>query len=332
MKQIKLSILMVFVTMNVIKAQQTYIENVTTTVMANCNDVFTGEGTFYGYSGGGNCSFANPSSPVYTGAMNEIQYAGSLTCGTCIAVTGERGSRVVSIEDRCPECKFGDIDLSIPAFEAIADPIKGRVPISWKIVACPYNNGVKFRFKEGSSQYWTGVQVRNHRYPVAKLEYKVNGSYKSINRENYNYFVVTTGMGPGPYDFRITDIYGNVIEERNISLTLNQDINGINQFNSCNTLSTSVFDAIMNQKITLFPNPAKQLVSLHYSLIENAQVTITLYNIYGKEVINIAKEEQSIGEIQNNIDVGKLQTGIYFVKINVNEVQYVQKLVIDKNN
>jgi hypothetical protein len=67
-------------------------------------------------------------------------------------------------------------------------------------------------------------------------------------------------------------------------------------------------------------------------LIENAQVAIAVYNIFGKEVINIAKEEQSIGEIQNNIDVGKLQTGIYFVKINVNEVQYVQKLVIDKNN
>ncbi len=333
---------MVIMTISFVKAQSSasqvgkqleFADNNVTEFAANCNQVFTGEGTFYGYSGGGNCSFPNPSTPVYTGAMNQSQYAGSLTCGTCIAVTGERGTLVVSIEDRCPECSFGDIDLSIPAFEKIADPIKGRVPISWKIVACPYNNSVKFRFKEGSSQYWTAVQVRNHRYPVAKFEYKVNGSYVNVNREMYNYFLVQTGMGPGPFDFRITDIYGNVIEERNIPLTLNQDINGTKQFTICNTLSVNNnADIVMNQKINIFPNPTKGELSLNYNLIENAQVAISIYDIFGKEVINNLNEQQFAGEIQRTINVEKLQNGIYFAKINVNEAQYVQKIVIYKNN
>jgi expansin len=342
MKQIRFTFLMVIMTIRAVMAQSSatqvgkqleFTDNNVTKYTTNCNEIFTGEGTYYGYSGGGNCSFPNPSSPVYTAAMNQSQYAGSLTCGTCVAVTGERGTLVVSIEDRCPECSFGDIDLSTLAFEKIADPIKGRVPISWKIVACPYNNPVKFRFKEGSSQYWTAVQIRNHRYPVAKLEYKVNGSYISINREMYNYFVVPSGMGIGPYDFRLTDIYGNVIEERNIPLTLNQDINGIKQFALCNTLSIdNRFNAVMDQKINLFPNPVKDELSLNYSLIENAQVAISIYDIFGKQVIGEVKEKQFVGKIERTINVEKLQNGIYFAKINVNDAQYVQKIVIYKNN
>jgi expansin len=341
MKQIKFSFLIVFIAIESIMAQSPptlseqfkIIDNDVTKFTANCNQIFAGEGTYYGYSGGGNCSFPNPSTPVYTGAMNQNQYAGSLTCGTCVAVTGERGTLVVSIEDRCPECSFGDIDLSTLAFEKIADPIKGRVPISWKIVACPYNNPVKFRFKEGSSQYWTAVQIRNHRYPVSKLEYKVNGNYININREIYNYFVVPSGMGIGPYDFRITDIYGNVIEETNIPLTLNQDINGIKQFALCNSLSVNNnFKTIVDQKINIFPNPAKNELTLNYSLIENAKVAIFIYDIYGKEVINGADEEQFVGEIKKTINIEKLQNGIYFAKININEAKYVQKILIYKND
>jgi expansin len=333
MNQIKFSFLFLFVTLKTIMAQTPLADKqILTATLLNCNQIYTGDGTFYGYSEGGNCSFPNPSTPIYTGAMNEIQYDNALTCGSCIAVTGERGTLIISIEDRCPECKFGDIDLSTQAFAMIADPIKGRVPISWKIVACPFNNGVKFRFKEGSSQYWTAVQIKNHRYPIAKLEYIVNASYVNMPRENYNYFLVAAGMGLGPFDFRITDVFGNVIEEKKIPLTLDQDINGVNQFpTSCNSLSVN--DAIIvDQKINLFPNPAKEEITVQYILIENAKVAISIYDVSGKEIMNSINENQFTGEIQRTINIKNLQNGIYFLKINANESQYIQKMVVYKNN
>lgn len=318
MKQIKYYVVIVLATFQTVIAQT-----------MTCNEVFTGEGTFYGYSGGGNCSFPNPNTPIYIGAMNEVQYANSITCGACVEVTGALGTVTISIEDRCPECVFGDIDLSPAAFEMIDNPINGRVPISWKIVACPYSNPVKFRFKEGSSQYWTAVQVRNHVYPVATLEYKVNGNYININRENYNYFVVTSGMGPGPYDFRITDVYGNVIEEQNIPLLLDQDINGNNQFvSSCNTLSTdnAIFDI---QKIQVLPNPVKVDLSINYSLLKNTKVTITIYDLLGKEMTSIV-EEQLPGAIKKTMNVEDLQNGIYLLKLSVNGVQQTEKFIVTK--
>ena len=295
----------------------------TTTTHANCNKVFHGEGTFYGYSGGGNCSFPNPNAPVYTGAMNEFQYDGSLTCGTCVEVTGARGSVVVSIEDRCPECKFGDIDLSIPAFNQIDDPIKGRVPISWKIVPCPYNNGVKFRFKGGSSKYWTAVQVRNHRYPVAKLEYKVGGSYVKINRKDYNYFLVETGMGPGPYDFRITDIYGSVIEEKNIPLTLSTDIAGVNQFPTCVSSSASrsikqLTVTTSHQEVKIYPNPAKDIVNI---VGVKRGEEIVIQNLQGKVLL----EKIAIMNTER-IEISALESGMYLVSV---EGGVPTKLMID---
>ncbi len=197
--------------------------------------VFTGEGTFYEYNGGGNCSYPNPYTNLPSGALNQSQYGSAQLCGACAEVTGERGSLVISIEDQCPECQFGDVDLEKDAFPLIADPIKGRVPIRWKLVPCPVSGPVVLYFKEGSHQWWKAIQVRNHRYPIAKLECKINGQYVALPRQAYNYFVSDQGLGSaaGPFDFRITDTKGEVIEETNIPFIVTTPIVGRNQFSAC---------------------------------------------------------------------------------------------------
>jgi expansin len=330
MKKTKLSFLFIFFALDIITAQET--NNLTQEFKANCNEVFKGEGTYYGYTGGGNCSYANPVSPNYTAAINQTQYGGSLTCGACIEVKGERGSLVVSIEDRCPECKFGDLDLNKDAFPKIADPVKGRVPISWKIVACPINTPVKFRFKDGTTQFWAQVQVRNHKYPISKLEYKAaNGKYVEMPRRNHNYFE-SKELGAGPFDFRITDMYGDVIEEKKIPLKLNEDIKGLNQFPLCNN-ALSIEDinsnAIKNKEINISPNPATNQLLINYSLLDNADVSIAIFDILGKKVIGTAGEKQFVGEIKKTINLESLQKGVYFLKVNVNQTEYVKKLFIE---
>lgn len=209
----------------------------TTSTFGQCDQTFSGEGTFYGYGGGGNCSFPDPNLPAMTGAMNQVQYDSSAICGACVRVTGPKGTLDIRIEDRCPECAFGDIDLAEDAFPYIANVIDGRVPITWKFIPCPVTGAIQFYFKEGSSQWWTAVQVRNHKYPVTTFEYKKNGVWTKVNRMMYNYFLVESGMGPGPFDFRITDIFGYVITESNIPLLVTTPINGTQQFETCTDIS-----------------------------------------------------------------------------------------------
>ncbi|MDE6092269.1 MAG: hypothetical protein K2G14_04155, partial [Ruminococcus sp.] len=68
-------------------------------------------------------------------------------------------------------------------------------------------------------EFWCGVQVRNHRYPITKLEYlDENGEFVEIKRRPYNYFE-SDKMGKGPFTFKLTDIYGQVIIDENIPLS-----------------------------------------------------------------------------------------------------------------
>lgn len=198
------------------------------------NSIHYGEGTFYGYGGGGNCSFPVPSQ-ILTAAMNATDYNGSAACGGVIVVTNnDTGLSVkVRIDDQCPECAKGDVDLDQDAFAQIAELATGRIPISWHYVANDQAGSIKLYFKEGSSQWWTAVQVRDHLYPVSRLEYRVTGSgngYVNVPRTSYNYFVAAAGFGVGPYDFRITDVWGQTVEAGGISLAVTTEIDTGMQF------------------------------------------------------------------------------------------------------
>lgn len=179
--------------------------------------VHTGEGTFYDADGSGNCSFDPSPNDLMVAAMNQADYAGSAVCGGCILVTGPLGSVTVRIVDRCPECAVGNVDLSAEAFAEIANPIDGRVPIEWYDVACDVTGPIVYKFKEGSNEWWTAIQVRNARWAIASLEVKVSGSFVHVQRENYNYFV-HSGLGPGPYEIRVTDLHGSVLNDTGVPL------------------------------------------------------------------------------------------------------------------
>jgi expansin (peptidoglycan-binding protein) len=195
----------------------------------------SGDGTFYSFAdGGGNCLFDPTPNDLMVGAMNQTDYAGSAICGACLSLTGPNAEIFIRVVDRCPECKPGDIDLSPFAFSKIADTALGRVHISWHLVACNVSGPIVYHFKDGSSQWWTAVQIRNHRYPIMSVEYLTSeGAFKLVNRVDYNYFVEPSGMGPGPYTFRVTDMFGHALVDSGIVLQVNGDVPGTGQFPLC---------------------------------------------------------------------------------------------------
>lgn len=193
-----------------------------------------GEGTFYDADGSGNCSFPASPDDLMVAAMNETDYAGSAVCGACARVAGPDGEVTVRIVDRCPECAPGDVDLSAESFARIADPVDGRVAISWRFVPCELSGPIAYHFKDGSNPWWAAVQVRNHRHRIDRFEYRADdGSWVEVARANYNYFVEAAGMGPGPYDFRVTDVWGNVLEDTGIPLSPTEEIAGGAQLPAC---------------------------------------------------------------------------------------------------
>lgn len=194
-------------------------------ILESKGTIHTGEGTFYGGGYEGGCAMLDPVSKDYwVVAMNLADYNNAQLAGAYIEVTGELGTINMLVTDLLPEGQKGDLDLYTDAFPLVAPVEKGRVPISWKIIPLDSaeNAPVSYKYKEGTSEYWCGIQVRNHRYPVSRLEYlDENGKFIEIERRQYNYFE-SDKMGKGPFTFRITDIYGQVIIDENIPLSTDE--------------------------------------------------------------------------------------------------------------
>ena len=76
----------------------------------------------------------------------------------------------VRVVDQCPGCQAGDLDFNPQAFQVLSPLAAGRIKITWHEVACNVNGPLSYHFKDGANAYWTAIQIRNHRYPIASVE------------------------------------------------------------------------------------------------------------------------------------------------------------------
>jgi expansin (peptidoglycan-binding protein) len=196
------------------------------------NPIHSGRATYYDATGAGACGFnASPNDLMVT-AMNAEEYNNAAYCGAYLLVSGPKGQIVVRVVDLCPECHSGHLDLSREAFAQIADLPMGNVAITWQLISPEISGPIQYHFKDGSNQWWTAVQIRNSRNPIARFEYRnSSGVWINVPRTSYNYFVQTNpGMGVGPFAFRVTDWYGNVLSDDSIPFQENETMNGSGQF------------------------------------------------------------------------------------------------------
>ena len=176
------------------------------------SDEKTGIATYYDATGDGSCSFGK-SSDLDVAAFNFPEFAKSASCGACINVSGPKGAVTIRIVDSCPGCQEHHLDLSESAFAKIAELKAGRVPITYQTVACKVTGNMAYQYKDGSHEFWTAIQIRNHKIPVTKVEAKKAGVYTEMKRSDYNYFIDDKGNKENPISIRITSADGQVLED-----------------------------------------------------------------------------------------------------------------------
>lgn len=180
------------------------------------NDLHKGYATYTGsgYSGGALLLDPIPSNMEIT-ALNptDLNYRGvkAALAGAYLEVEGPKGKTTVYVTDLYPEGAPA-LDLSPNAFRKIGDMKDGKINIKWHVVKAPIKGNFTYRIKEGSSQWWAAIQVRNHKYPVMKMEYYKDGKWINMEKMDYNHFV-STNLGTSPLKVRITDIRGKVVKD-----------------------------------------------------------------------------------------------------------------------
>ncbi|MFI9812701.1 expansin EXLX1 family cellulose-binding protein [Saccharothrix variisporea] len=169
---------------------------------------YSGPGTWYDSDGDGACLFGR-SADMMTVAMNQTDYETSKACGAYLEVRASNGRTIqVRVNNLCPSpCRVGQLDLTREAFSRLADPVVGEISVTWRLLSPAMSTGISLRYKDGSSQWWCGIQAIDHRNPVARLEVRTAGGWKQLRRTDYNYFLSEDGAGCGGA-IAITDIYG----------------------------------------------------------------------------------------------------------------------------
>jgi expansin (peptidoglycan-binding protein) len=242
------------------------------------NIIHSGQATYYAATGDGNCMFGPSPGDLMVVAMNNTEYDSSSVCGASIRVKGRLGEITVRIVDRCPECPVGNIDLSKEAFAKIDDTIRGRVPVTWWYVESQVTGPIKYRIKTGSNAWWIGVQILNHRTPIARVEALLKGAWVTIPRMNYNYFVYASGLGAGPFTFRVTDFYGQQLTDTNIPLAPDVITNGQANFTS---LSPVVIQRALGSSLRTTTTVKIIPISRSYDLRGLRQGEYELFSVQG---------------------------------------------------
>ncbi|MCX6306177.1 MAG: T9SS type A sorting domain-containing protein [Bacteroidetes bacterium] len=81
--------------------------------------------------------------------------------------------------------------------------------------------------------------------------------------------------------------------------------------------------------VNVYPNPVKDIAKVSLSLTQNANVTVEVTNLVGKQMMSLNKGNMSSGSQQFSIDATNLTSGIYFVTVIVNGQKYTQKMIVE---
>lgn len=155
--------------------------------------------------------------------------------------------------------------------------------------------------------------------------YTLSGLPANSGNESYFILVDIPGLDTNNTYHRIINASNNDFQ----GLDFLVDSAKINPILS-SVISVHDISAIEN-KIKMFPNPASNQVTIQYSLKDDANVKIELFDIVGKSVKTILPlTQQNNREYSNTILLNDLTSGIYFIKVYINNSESTIKLFISK--
>jgi len=88
-------------------------------------------------------------------------------------------------------------------------------------------------------------------------------------------------------------------------------------------LSTST-----GRDFNVYPNPAKNMVSIRYTLPADQEVSIIFHDLTGRSVM-VKKMKGAQGENEARIDLSQLKKGVYFLNLYRDNLPQVNKLVVE---
>ncbi|MEI8280722.1 MAG: phospholipase D-like domain-containing protein, partial [Bacteroidota bacterium] len=149
------------------------------------------------------------------------------------------------------------------------------------------------------------------------IQYRPVGSSTWSSTNSATNIATITGLTPGTnYEFQVQTVC-SAISTSSYSTTSN-----------FSTQSNSLvgINSISENNFVVYPNPTKQTASIFYNISQNEEISISVYNMLGQEIISIVKNEIQEQGI-HNYDVTLEQSGVFFIQLNIGSNILTKKVV-----
>ena len=204
-------------------------------------------------------------------------------------------------------------------------------------------NHVSYAFSVPSSTtqplyytYWAKIHLSGSDAFLTNAFLTNTGSTLNVTGLNYNHAYLRAAnntdvwkqisfdmvtSGPGAYDSVTLSFYfpteldtsSYVIVD---DLAFSQNPAGIDNISAESTIEN------------IYPNPAKDMATVVYSVNDIADVKLEVYDLLGTKISSMVSEKQTIGKYRAEMETDKLPAGIYVVNLTVNGQSHVQKMVV----
>ena len=165
------------------------------------------------------------------------------------------------------------------------------------------------------------------------------------NSNNENGYIIERKVNNGIMDFL------NKVEESNVEIYLDSNAaigntcyycikayNAITSSDHSNEVSVTIVGVMeiiseMPKSFSLnqnYPNPFNPSTTLKYEIPKESYANLKVYDILGREVITLVKEQQKTGYYEVDWNAANNSSGIYFYKIMAGDFVDVKKMILMK--
>ena len=105
-----------------------------------------------------------------------------------------------------------------------------------------------------------------------------------------------------------------------VSITFTPSITGVEE---ASDIVPNDFSLLQN-----YPNPFNSSTKILYSIPRSGFVTLTVYDILGREIQTLVSEFQKANTYSVNFDASKLSSGLYFYKLQLGNFVETKKMLL----
>ena len=178
-------------------------------------------------------------------------------------------------------------------------------PMPVKLQSFTYNvNG-----RNAELKWTTSEEINNYGFEIYRLR-------DGLNQDNLNNwqkagFINGNGTKNTPTNYSFSDL--NLTTGKYVYRLKQIDYNGNYEY----FMLSGKVDIGSPLKYNLaqnYPNPFNPVTKIDYTLPYNSKVTLKVYDLSGREIVNLVNTNQTAGYYSVNFDAGKLSSGAYFYK------------------